>query len=77
MIVKVVQELGEEWREIGKVQEMFIKDLEELNNRQTEMSDTLKGINSKTTEAEWINDLEDRLMEITARTEYRKKDEKK
>ena len=77
MIVKVVQELGEEWREIGKVQEMFIKDLEELNNRQTEMSDTLKGINSKITEAEWINDLEDRLMEITARTEYRKKDEKK
>ena len=41
------------------------------------MSDTLKGINSKITEAEWINDLEDRLMEITARTEYRKKDEKK
>ena len=67
MIVKMIQDLGERMEvKIGKMQEMFIKDPEELNNKQTEMSDTLKGINSKITEAEWINDLEDRLMEITA-----------
>ena len=30
------------------------------------MNNTLKGINNSITEAEWINDLEDRLMEITA-----------
>ena len=31
------------------------------------MNNTLEGINSKITEAEaWINDLEDRMVEITA-----------
>ena len=50
-----------------KMQEMFTKDLEELKNKQTEMNNTLEGINSRTTEAEeWINDLEDRMVEITA-----------
>ena len=44
---------------IEKIQEMFIKDLEELKNKQTEMNNTitemkntLEGINSRITEAE-------------------------
>ena len=41
------------------------------------MNNTLEGINSRITEAEkQINELEDRIMEITVR-EYRKKNEKK
>ena len=44
---------------------MFTKDLEELKNKQ--MNKTLEGINSRITEAEeWINDLENRMVEITA-----------
>ena len=47
---------------------MFNKDLEEVKNRQTEMNNTLEGINSRITEAkEWINDLEDRMVDITAK----------
>ena len=34
------------------MQEMFTKDLEELKNKQTEMNNTLEGINSRITEAE-------------------------
>ena len=38
-----------------------------MNNAITGMKNTLEGINSKITEAEeWINDLEDRMVEITA-----------
>ena len=49
------------------MQEMFTKDLEELKYKQTEMNNTLEGINSRITEAEeWISDLEDRMVEITA-----------
>ena len=34
---------------------------------QTEMNNTLEGINSRITEAEeWISDLDDRMVEITA-----------
>ena len=41
------------------------------------MNNTLEGINSRITESEErINDLEDRMMEITA-IEYRKKNESK
>ena len=48
------------------MQEMFTKDLEELKNKQTEMNNTLEGINSRTTEAEeQITDLEDQKVEIT------------
>ena len=57
---------------------MFTKDLEELKNKQTEMNNTLEGINSRTTEAEeWINDLEDRMVEITATKENKEKRMKK
>ena len=49
-----------------KMQEMFIKDLEELKNKETEMHNTLEGINSRITEAEErITDLEDRMVEIS------------
>ena len=53
---------------IEKRQEMFIKDLQEIRkNKQTEMNNTLEGITSRITKAEeWINDLEDRMVEITA-----------
>ena len=48
---------------IEKMPEMFIKDLEELKNKQTEMNNTLEGIHSRITEAEaQINDLEDRIL---------------
>ena len=49
-----------------KMEEMFTKDLQELKNKEAEMNNTLEGNNSRITEAkEWINDLEDRMMEIT------------
>ena len=49
------------------MQEMFIKDLQELKNKEAEMTNTLEGIPNRITEAEaWINDLEDRMVEITA-----------
>ena len=73
MIVNMNQDLG---KAVEKMQEMFAKDLQELRNKQTEMNNTLEGINSRISEAEeWMNDLENRMVEITAgRTEYRKKE---
>ena len=50
---------------MGKVQEMFTRDLEELKNKQAEMNNTLERIDGRITGAEeWINDLEDRMVEI-------------
>ena len=68
MIVKMIQDLWKRMEaKIEKMQEMFTKDLEELKNKQTEMNNTLSGINSRITEAEeQINDLGDRIVEITA-----------
>ena len=64
LIVKMIHDLGNTMK---KIQEMFTKYLEELKNKQTETNNTLEGINSSITEAEeQINDLEDRMMEITA-----------
>ena len=52
------------------MQEMFTKDLQKLKNKQTEMNSTLEGTHSRITEAEErINDLEDRMVEITATEE--------
>ena len=48
------------------MQEIFTKDLQKLKDKQTEMNNTLEGINIRITEAERINDLEDRMVEITA-----------
>ena len=75
LIVKMIQYLGKRTEaKIEKMQEMFTKDLEELKNR-----DTLEGINSRITEAEeWINYLEDRMVETTtAEQNIEKKNEKK
>ena len=46
MIVKMIQDLR---KTMEKMQEMFTKDLQELKNKQTEMNDTLEGINSRIT----------------------------
>ena len=60
MIVKMIQNLGNRMEaRIEKIQEMFNKDLEELQNKETEMNNTiteikttLEGINNRITEAE-------------------------
>ena len=55
-----------------KMQESINKDLEELknkhtNNTMTEIKNTLEGINSRISEAEEsINELEDKMVEITS-----------
>ena len=71
MRVKMIQDLGKRVEaKTETMHEMFTKDLEELENKQTKMNNTLEGINNRITEAEeWINDLEDKMMEITS-TEY-------
>ena len=52
---------------IEKLQEMFTNDLEGLKNKQTDMKNTLERINSRITEGEeGINDLDDKIVEITA-----------
>ena len=61
MIVKMIQDLG---KRVEKMH-MFTKGLEELKNKQTEMNNTLEGINSRTEAEEQISDLEDRMLEIT------------
>ena len=68
MIVKMSQDRGKRMEaKIEKMQEMFTEDLKELKNKQTEMNKILEGINSRITEAEeQINDLEGRMVEITA-----------
>ena len=66
MIVKIIQGLRKRMEaKIEKMQEMFTKDLQELKNKQ--VNNTLEEIHSRITEAEaWINNLEDRMAEITA-----------
>ena len=60
------------------MQKMFTRNLEELKNKQTEMKNTLEGINSRIIEAEeWVNDLEDRMMEITVAEQNIEKQMKK
>ena len=49
MVVKMIQDLG---KRMEKMKEMLTKDLEELKNKQTEMNNTLEGINNRITEAE-------------------------
>ena len=79
MIVKMKQNLR---YRMEKIQDTFNKDLEELkckqtimNNKINEIKNSLKGINSRKTEAEErISDLEDKIVEI-ATTEQNKKKE--
>ena len=71
MIVKMIKNLE---NRKDKIQESINKDLEKLknkhtetNNTSTEIKNTLEGINSRISEAEeWISDLEDKMVEITA-----------
>ena len=78
MIVKMIPNLG---NRMEKIQEMFNKDLEELKSKQTMMNNTineikssLEGFNSRITEAEeWINDLEDKMVEITTAEQNKEK----
>ena len=50
-----------------KIQEIFVKDLEELKNKETEVNNTLERISSRIIEAEeWASDPENRMVEITA-----------
>ena len=45
-----------------------------MNNTIIEIKNTLEGINSRTPEAEeWISELEDKMVEITAREQNNKK----
>ena len=74
-----------------KMQEAFntvniiTKDIEEIKNKQTamnntitEIENTLEGNNSRIIEAEeWINELEDRKVEITAEKHNKEKGMKK
>ena len=71
-VVKMIQDL----RKTMKMQEMFTKDLQELKNKQMEMNNTLEVINSRITEAEeWISELENRMVEITASEQNIEKNE--
>ena len=67
MIEKMIQNLRKRIEaKIEKMPEMFTEDLE-LKNKQAEVNNTLEGINSRMTEAEeQINDLEDKMVGITA-----------
>ena len=66
MIVKMIQNLRKTMEaKIEKMQKMFSKDLEELKNKQTEVNNSLEGIQRIRTETEeCINDIEDRMAEI-------------
>ena len=45
-----------------------------MNNTVTEMKNTLEGINNRITEAEeWISELEDKMVEITAEEQNKEK----
>ena len=82
MIVKMIQNLR---NRMEKIQETFNKDLQELKNKQTKMiytikeiKNTLEGINSRITETEErINDLEEKMVEITAREQNKEKNNEK
>ena len=75
----MIQDFGKRMEaKIKKMQETFMKDLQEPKNKQTEMNNTLVGIHSRITEAEaQINDLEDRMVEITATEQNMEKRMKK
>jgi len=65
MTVKLIKDL---WKTIDRGKEIFtnIWSLQELMNKQAEMNNTWERINSRIIETEQqINDLKDRLVEIT------------
>ena len=73
----MIQGLGKRMEaKIEKMQEMFTEDLEEVKNKQTEMNNTLEGINSRITEVEeQINDWKTECWKLLLKN--RKKTEKK
>ena len=67
MIVKMIKNLE---NKMEKMQQSINKDLEELKNKHTETNNTitenkntLEGINSRTSEAEPISELEDKMVD--------------
>ena len=64
----MIQDLSKRLEEkIEKMHEIFSNGLEELENKQTEMNNTIQGINSRITGAEGqLNDLEVIKVGITA-----------
>ena len=67
----MIQDLGKQWRRYKKCLPKPRRTKE-----QTEMNNTLEGIN-RITEAEgWINDLKDRMVGITAAEQNREKNKK-
>ena len=60
-------------KKLRKCKNELTKDLEELKNKHTEtnntitkIKNTLEGINSRISEAEWISELEDKMVEVTS-----------
>ena len=77
MIVKMIKNLE---NKMEKKQESINKDLEELKNKHTETNNTiteikniLEGISSRISEAEWISELEDKMVEITSEEQNKAK----
>ena len=78
MIVKMNKILE---NKMEKMQESINKDLEELKNKHTEINNTInkikntqEGITSRISEGEeWISELEDKMMEITAEKQNKAK----
>ena len=78
MIIKIIPNLG---TGMENRQETFNKYLEEQKSKQTMMNNTINGIknslqgnNTRITEAEeWINDLEDKIVEITTAEQNKEK----
>ena len=53
MIVKIIQDLGKRMEaNVEEMQVMLTKNLQELKNKQTEMNNTVEGINSRITETD-------------------------
>ena len=82
MIVRMIKNLESK---MEKMQESINKDLEELKNKHAEtnntiieIKNTIEGINSRISEAEeWINELKDKMVEITSEEQNKvKKNEK-
>ena len=61
------EKIQERYENILRILLLRYKEQIELNNTTTKMKSTLEGISSRITEAEeWIRELEDRVVEITA-----------
>ena len=73
LIVKVILKTLEEWKDRSRrykeslTETQKTKEQTEINNMITEMENKLEWLNSRITEAkEWINRLQDTMVEITS-----------